>query len=152
MAAVLGCLISKYSTRHGHLYYASLHAMENGSQVKRPLDDKTEETSEKVPKQEAVQTPPEQHMLEREGQDPEKGQDPDGTPAVLEPRQTETDESKQAAAVAPKAETGNQSSSDKQSKPWFGFSFRSFSLGFGGAKDVKSTSYRYNLSLGDTMR
>ena len=44
--------------------------MENGSQTKRPLDEKPEEINEKVSKRETMESPVEQ-KLQREGQDPE---------------------------------------------------------------------------------
>ena len=107
--------------------------MENGSQIKRPLDDKAEEVDGKVLKQETMQTPIEQ----REGQDPDST---DNKTSVPEPqKQSDTsDMSEQTATAVPRTKA-EASTTDKQSKPRSGFSFKSISIGFGGKKDERST-------------
>ena len=105
--------------------------MENGSQTKRPLDEKPEEINEKVSKRETMESPVEQ-KLQREGQDPESTGNKTSEPES----QKQSDESEQTATAMP----GTKKITDKQSKSW-GFSLhglRSLSFGFGGTKDERS--------------
>ena len=101
--------------------------MENGSQTKRPLDEKPEEINEKVSKRETMESPVEQ-KLQREGQDPESTGNKTSEPES----QKQSDKSEQTATAMP----GTKKITDKQSKPR-GFGLRAFSL-LGGTKDERS--------------